>query len=97
MPPLHQLDLTKRALPNNLERVVVLRPLGRAQEPQEVGLGPAHVVLPLLLASVGQVLGLEFVFEFLRSVLKLAAFALIACLNVYRTSHCEHEHAPHSP
>ena len=97
MPPLHEADLTESTLADDLQGLVVLHLLARAQEAKEVCLRlPARVLLALLscLGDIAAQCGIKL----LRSVDMLSAVGQSCVFANYQlTSHCEHERAQHSP
>jgi len=97
MLPLHQLDLAECTFADDLERVVVLWPLARPQEPQEVGFGFAHVVLLLLLASVRKILRTQDLLQLLCPVVQVSQAAQRSDHLTDHTSRFWHVPSRHSP
>jgi hypothetical protein len=56
--PLHEFDLTECTFANNLQRCVVLRPLGSSEEAEEVCLLLLGIVLLLFFAGIGKLVAL---------------------------------------
>lgn len=94
---LYQSDLTKSTFTDDLQRIVVLRLLASAQEPQKVGFGFPHRLLLPILAAFREIGIVQDKFEILGSTALLEMDRHFVIVHRQRTSHFEPVLALHSP